>query len=499
MIKNKIFLINPRSFNPYWIPHTGLFYIATMLKQNGYDIRVFDCNFLDFDIYKILEEEKPWVVGISCFSASYSEAMKIAKFAKEKTGAITVIGGVHVSMTGEKVLQNSFIDFAVIGAGEYPFLQLIQAIINNSSTKNISGLGFKEDGSIMINTYQHISDLDKLPFPNYGLGNISRMTSYPLVTSRGCPHNCIFCCECRATNKKWIARSPENIIEEIMLAQQNYSPKEFVIIDENFSLDIKRAKEFCLQLINKKLNITWSVDGGLRADNTDKEMFLLMKKSGCKRVTFGIESTNEEVFKHLKKGETLEDIKNAIIWAAESEIERIGFFIIGLPYSTFRSDMQSLEFIKRFRLNSAVYSIATPYYGTELYDWVKNYACLLREPIDNSMALGLNIEPFFEMPNFRKSHIKKAYVVCNLRMKKYFFMDCRMKLLIKDFIKILILSCKYDILYMPIHFVNLTYTFFKIIRNLIYRKVLNIIHHPRKYLPKVTKTSHLEIIDRYKK
>lgn len=467
-MKNKILLINPKGFNSEWIPQVGLFYIGTILQKYNYDVRIFDCNFIKFDIFNVLEKENPSVVGISCLSPGYGEAVKIANFAKERIGAITVLGGVHVSIVKKEILQNPLIDFAIIEEGEYSFLQLINAINNKSSVENIPGLCFRRNGAIVVNDNYHISDLDELPFPNYGLGNINRIFFYPLITSRGCPHSCIFCSECRPSNKKWRGRSVENIIDEIVFAQRQYSPKEFYVIDDNFSLDINRAKEFCIKLIEKKININWMVNTGLRANNTDRELFSLMRKSGCKKVTFGVESADEEVFKYLKKGETLEDIKNAIKWAKEAGIDTVGFFIIGLPYATFDSEKKSLDFFKRFKLNSVIYSIAFPCYGTELYDWVKSHATLLKEPVNNPFVLSLDLEPFFEMEYFRKEQIRKAFIVCNLRVKKY-FINRGIRPHLYSILKIIKLSCKYDIIYLPFHVIIFAQIFLKEIYQRIYR------------------------------
>lgn len=135
---------------------------------------------------------------------------------------------------------------------------------------------------------------------------IKKLKYYPLSTSRGCPYGCIFCCVPIITKKSWRARSPENIIKEIKQAKKKYKFRHLFIVDDNFNFDKYRSKKICKLLISEKLNINWSCISGIRADKFDEELGILMKMSGCKNITFGIESGDKKIFKTLNKGESLD-------------------------------------------------------------------------------------------------------------------------------------------------------------------------------------------------
>jgi len=198
---------------------------------------------------------------------------------------------------------------------------------------------------------------DQLVFPDYSLFDSFEVYKknwrkgawhYPIMTSLGCPYQCSYCA---SRNRKSKTRSIDNVIAELKEASSRYNMKSFGIVDECFNLDKKRVIDFCKQV--KKLGLTWVASGGLRADLFDDETARAMKESGCNYVGFGIESVDDNVLLKTEKGESRAQIEQAIKIAHRYFGSRVhGFFIIGLPGSSYKSDKYALQWALRNNLSA---------------------------------------------------------------------------------------------------------------------------------------------------
>ncbi len=195
-------------------------------------------------------------------------------------------------------------------------------------------------------------EIEGIPWPAYHLFKIERYTNlqpltdgldpharaYTLVTSRGCPYQCIYCSK-PITGNTWRARSPEDVVAEWRYLVHDMRATEIGITDDVWNLKLERAKEICRLLIAEGLNrVPWVTIHGMRADHTDAELFQLMKQAGCKRVGFGVESGNQAVLDSIKKQQTVDDVRRAFRWAKAAGLQTMGFFIFGLPADTGRDD-----------------------------------------------------------------------------------------------------------------------------------------------------------------
>lgn len=206
------------------------------------------------------------------------------------------------------------IDYCIRGEGEESLIKLIHSIESEheEEIKNIEGVCYREYGEAKCNNYNAINDLDRIPFPNYDKFELEKYTaspiSLPLLSSRGCPFNCIYCSVGITMGKKFRKRSPENIVDEMGYLAAKYGTSSFQIQDDNFTLDIKRAKELCRRIIDRALDIRWCVPNGIRVDRVNEKLIALMKKSGCREIAIGIESTNNDVLRNLKRGMSIETV-----------------------------------------------------------------------------------------------------------------------------------------------------------------------------------------------
>lgn len=427
---NRVVLVAPVVYRGRAYPCVGLGYIGAHLDRHGVRVRIVDTNFTGEHAPTAIAEEKPCIVGITCEARNVREALALAETAKA-AGHTTVLGGLHVSLVRGEILQHKAVDFAIHGEGEEAMLALVRALQTGSELLGIQGLIYRKPPApshepciVVTPKGEAPRALDSLALPAYDLAGIHEIYEYPLITSRHCPYDCTFCTVGTiSTRGQWLARRPEQLIEELIHARRKYNIKRFFVADEMFSLDLKRVKKFCQLLIKKKNTMRWGVMEGLRADRVDAELCELLLRAGCDWVVFGIETVSPEVFQSISKGERLSKIHEAIRVAKSSGIKVGGYFVVGLPHSTFEADMAAVRYAREARLDNAVFWMANPYYGTPMHAWVRENATLLREPIGDNVVNSLSTRPLFETRKYPAHLIKKAHAIANLRMGYHSFYD----------------------------------------------------------------------------
>ena len=225
----------------------------------------------------------------------------------------------------------------------------------------------------MVNTGARklIENLDELPQPARHLVPVEKYWSVlsrnrpitTLMTSRGCPYKCIFC-DRPHLGKTFRWRSAKNVVDE-MEECIKLGIRELVLYDDTFTVKKQRVHEVCDEIIRRKLNIYWDVRA--RVNGMDEEILKKMRRAGCIRIHFGVESGNKEILRILKKGITLEEVSVAFKAARKAGITTLGYFMIGNPSEKRAQMLQTIEFAKSLKADYVHISLATPFPGTALY------------------------------------------------------------------------------------------------------------------------------------
>ncbi|MCK4267521.1 MAG: radical SAM protein, partial [Actinomycetia bacterium] len=224
--------------------------------------------------------------------------------------------------------------------------------------------------------------LDELPFPARHLlsmdkyfnikrpaGAVRFSRHTPLITSRGCPARCIFCSIHSVWGRRFRARSPENVLEEIRQIKEEYGIKELHFWDDNLTFKKDRAKSIFGMMIEENIDVVWTTPNGIAAYAIDDELVDLMKKSGCYRVYLAVESGDEYVLhKIIRKPLKLERVKPLTKKLMDIGIEADAFFVVGFPGETKEQIRKTFKFAASVGFNNANFYIANPYVGTDLYD-----------------------------------------------------------------------------------------------------------------------------------
>lgn len=368
-------------------PPLGLAYVAAAVRKEGYDVSIIDSTALDISHHKlgeILQREDPDVIGVTSTTPTIYDAMKTVTIAKEVCpDSITVMGGCHItSLPEETMAECGSLDIGVIGEGEATIVDLLKAYEAKKPFSEVDGIVYrKEDRIIRTRPRRLIENLDEIPFPARDLLPLDRYTVLGerhrlgnILTSRGCPFRCIFCSSSQFYGRRFRARSPKNVVDEIEELIGKYKISSFEIVDDTFTVDRKRAMAIAEEIIRRGLKIWWAC--GSRVDLVTKELLQLLKRAGCGLIYYGIESGSERILGFLKKGITLEQAKCAIRWAKEVGMEVVGSFIIGTPGETKEDVMKTIKFAKESGIDFAQFTAMTPYPGTEVFEVAKKEGLL---------------------------------------------------------------------------------------------------------------------------
>ncbi len=378
----RIGLVNPNREIKEPAVHLGLGYIASYAAQNYPDLTF---ELLDTRVAKSNEVEKFIdkqfdFIGITATSQTFREAIALTTAIRSKWPKIPiVIGGAHCSTVKEEVLHNSPFDYAIYGEGEVTFSDLIGYFKGEKSITEINGLIYRNDvGEVVLNPVRAlIEDLDSIPFPMYSLYKMNLYPQHRMITTRGCPHKCVFCNSHSIWTNKWRKRSAENIISEIEYLSTNYSMKSFVFNDDSFNIDLVRVEKICDYLIEKKTGIIWTTS--VRVDRITETVAQKMKSAGCYNVSIGIESANNEVLRLMSKSNTREKIYEGIQIFRAAGVDVMGQFMIGNPGDTLNTIKESIEYAKTSNLNGVEFYTALPYKDTELWEYATTHGKMLTD------------------------------------------------------------------------------------------------------------------------
>lgn len=359
-------------------PPLGPAYLAAVLDQAGYKVKIIDAlgenpnQFTSFEglvirglTFKEIIREIPMgtdVIGISnLYTFAFPMVSILAKEIKSCFPNIPVVlGGAHVSSLPEMTLGDPNVDYIIISEGESSFLQLCYALNGNGDVSGIDGFGFKRGSKLSINPKTNfIKDLDSIPFPKRELlpmenyqkaaephGAVrGRWTT--MIATRGCPFACSFCNTPLIWKRKWRARKPACVVNEMEELANVYGINDFHFEDENMSASRKWMLEFSDELIKRRLNVGWQLSNGARAETLTGELLSKMKASGLTNLGVAPESGSERVRTEvIHKQLDIDAVKKAVVDASKLGITVTSYFVIGFPDETKAEINQTIRFAK---------------------------------------------------------------------------------------------------------------------------------------------------------
>jgi anaerobic magnesium-protoporphyrin IX monomethyl ester cyclase len=382
----KALLVNPNYFdhiyarNPIrgalrrgW-PALNIAQLAAFLQSAGYQAATYDMNLDNHGVERLVQRvrsEAPDLVGFTMTTpmfrnvADYCAVLRRAGY----QGALAA-GGPHPTALPAETLAATELDFVVTSQGEQPLASLMGGDIDYRHI-------WRKEGNAVVEGRRDpplTVPLDDLPFPVFNPEDIAKYrqprisarrnpVAY-LETSRGCPGQCIFCNK-KIHGDRFRAKSPRRTVDEIAyLLKAGF--REIRVIDDTFSINRKRAKKICAEILKRHLNFTWTCN--LRADAWDAQMLAAMHAAGCYKVSFGVESGSPRILRRIDKGITVEQVAAGVEQARQAGLETECFFMIGLPGETERDIRMTRRLAHRVAADYVKFGMVCPMPGTRLFD-----------------------------------------------------------------------------------------------------------------------------------
>jgi anaerobic magnesium-protoporphyrin IX monomethyl ester cyclase len=342
------------------------------MKAHGYPVMIFDHNVENRNFKETLSAFKPDVVGFSVLTGeTIRDAIALSKEVRGYNGDTPVVwGGVHPSLLPFQTIVSPYIDYVVVGEGEYTFLELIRHLENKTDVGALAGVcSIRKDGKpVYAGDRPFIVDLDVLPDPDWELLDIGAYKKYFILnTSRGCPYRCTFCYNQKFNKGRRSDFSAPRIIGWMEYLNNRHGIKYFDFLEDNFTFNKKRLDEFLELMIHGDNQVTWGCES--RISGVSKELLMKMKQAGCVDLTFGVESGSPRVLQFLKKNIEVDDVTRVIEWCHEIGIKTAINLMFGLPHETDEDVEMSFNLIRKCKPLFVDAIIYRPFPGTELFDY----------------------------------------------------------------------------------------------------------------------------------
>ncbi len=364
----KLVFVEPKSthlhvYSRVCIPRLGSVLLGTIMRNQGYDVRVYIEDIHPIDMDEVLSAD---LVGISALTSTAPQSYRLADQVRE-AGGIAVLGGTHTSFLPGEGLAHA--DFVIRGEGEFAFQELVEAIQRGEGFERIQNLSYVVEGRPVHNPERpKIANLDVNPIPDYGLitgwkpgGVIS------IATSRGCPFSCTFCSVPGMYGHAFRTHSIDRVLAELEVHKGNLYT---FFADDIFTANKKRVKELLRRMIERGLTPAWGAQ--VRTETVDDpELLQLMRDSNCFNVYVGFESINPRTLKLFQKKQDLAKIERAIERFHAHDIRIHGMFVVGSDEDDLETIDATADFAIRHDIDSVQFMILTPIPGSP--DWESLY------------------------------------------------------------------------------------------------------------------------------
>jgi anaerobic magnesium-protoporphyrin IX monomethyl ester cyclase len=436
----KVLFVNPPRFhelvgkNPSVIEHNrgynpplGVLALATSVEKfrgDEHSVQALDCQpqqLTHEQLDEYFRENTYDVVGITAMTFTLIDVILLAETIKRTNpNCKIVLGGPHVHIYPEETINLDCVDYLIQGEGELAVLELLDALVGKRTIDSVSGIVYKDNGTFIDKGIApKIPDLDQVPYPDrrflpikhYGslLGRSNLITT--MFTSRGCPYKCTFCDRPMSptiSGFRW--RSAGNVVDEMEECVE-LGISEILIYDDTFSVRKDRVLEICDEILARGLKVTWDVRAHVNTVNA--ELLRMMKKAGCDRIHYGVESGNDRMLKVIKKNSTIKKVKKAFRETHEAGIEALAYFMIGQQTETVSDIFDTMQLSKELKPDYCHFTIFCPYPATEIYNEGLSKG-FIKEDVWRNFAK--NPRPGFQLPvweeNFTREELYEWVVRC---------------------------------------------------------------------------------------
>ncbi len=387
-------------YYPIWLG-----YAAGSLEINGHTTKLVDATapkeMMTLEqMVNIAREFNPKLLIMHTVTSSVVNDGKVAATIKAALPDCQIaMVGPHVSAVSENTLTISpAVDMVMRKEYDLIAVDVANHIAENKSYHGVQGITFRNTKNEIVKNPDApdvpAEYLDKLPFVTQIWQKHLNIRDYfypsvlypevTVITGRGCPFRCTFCdWPQNFTGHNFRSRSVKNVVDEFEWIKNNLPyVKDIMVEDDTFTVDRTRVKQICQEIIDRKLNVTWTVNS--RAD-VDLETLKIMKKAGCRLVCVGVESASQDILNNIKKGTSVTKIEQFFKDTKEANVLVHACFMMGNRGETRETIQQTVEFAKRVNPDTVQFFPIMVYPGTEAYEWAKtnNFLTIKAENWEN--------------------------------------------------------------------------------------------------------------------
>ncbi len=355
----------------------GLAYVAAAIEQSGRSVHVVDAvgsaarttsrYFKGYLVGLPLEEiveripREVGVIGITViFTHEWPAVVRLVELIKrERPAARVVLGGEHITSMPEFCLQTSKADYLVLGEGEETIVELLDALESGGNVADVAGAAYRADGQVIVNPRRNRrTSVDDIPQPAWrhfdtdayddsGFigGMYSSRKTMPILATRGCPYQCTYCSSPNMWTPRWIPRDAGKVVDEIESYIRDYGATNFPFQDLTAIVQKKWIVEFCQEILDRGLDITWQMPTGTRSEAIDEEVAQLLRRSGMISMSYAPESGSEETRKLIKKQMRTDRLFESMHAAVDAELNVSCFLIAGFPHDNAKDLALNFPFI----------------------------------------------------------------------------------------------------------------------------------------------------------
>jgi len=377
--KREIYLVQLSAYWASYIPYAYLF-IGHSLKKAGFSYKILH-NTSSKTVYRDINNfayevlaAKPLWVGVSVITgrSSYYSAL-FSKIIKENSDIPIVWGGIHPTILPEQCLKQDYVDYVILDEGEDRAVQFTHALLDGKDFSKLDGVGYKEDGRVIINPAVKKVDVNSIDIDwdhnlkryieSHGLPE-NRSLSY--ISSRGCPYRCDFCIEPTLNNRKWRPFPESKVLDDISYLKKKYNISHVAFGDDNFFVDKERA----FRIVNQ---VDLKYAGDVRINYMTEEFIKsIAATKRCTKLITGGESGSDSTLKKIHKEQTREIMLRAAELIGKYNITSSWSFIIGFPTETLEEIYETFEFMNLLEETTGFRfckpGLYVPYPGTVLYN-----------------------------------------------------------------------------------------------------------------------------------
>ena len=358
-------------------PPLGLLYLGGALRAAGIDVKVLDDSLTTEDELK-REMTRARYVGISSLTPNVPRALELIEMAKGLKRTV-ILGGAHATSDPPYFLERGA-DYVVVGEGEETLPELIEALDGGEDPSKVKGVAFPaagdDDGAVVLTEPRPmLMNLDLLPEPAWDLIDIERYFEamgfrvFLTLASRGCPNACTFCNK-HMSPRRYRKRDPKKVVDEIETYLTRFRAERLYFVDDLFTADTSWVRAVCREIIRRDLDVVWECES--RVTGVDLDLFLLMRRAGCIKIHFGVESGSQRILESVNKKIRVDQVLEAARCARLAGIWYKFFLILGFPWET-REDLEATrDLVFRAAPDILAVSLLIPMPGSAIWDQMKD-------------------------------------------------------------------------------------------------------------------------------